>query len=287
MDSSRELLGDTRAVAKYSEHGLGHLINPTDPGSDDRRWIKQGWDYVLALDLGIEPPLLPWLDLPALSKVSVSSPGLLAPFRELNGGLAYGDQIRPFNFLLSAHVAPLGHPTWCDPTHFHLIARFEADPAEWLALKWIDRYSGRAVPVTTESDALSDTARLKSYRSVLDAFRTHPEPKSAGRDGAPCGRNDRGLLRRRRIQAVGVEHTGKESHRYEEIEAGLVHDADEISVTYGSDEWETLKHRLHDFPARRLANVAGVDVRSIRFYRAGREPTSRAKQRLLDFFRRN
>lgn len=134
-------------------------------------------------------------------------------------------------------------------------------------------------------DAPPDTARLKSYRSVFELFRVHPEPKSATRDGAPWGRNTRGLLRRRHIVAVGIEHTGKESHRYEEIEAGLVQDADQISVTYGSDEWETHKHRLHDFPARKLAEVAGVDVRSIRFYRAGREPRNRVKQRLLEFIR--
>jgi hypothetical protein len=28
---------------RYSEHGLGHLLNPTDPESDDRSWIAQAW----------------------------------------------------------------------------------------------------------------------------------------------------------------------------------------------------------------------------------------------------
>src|SRR5262249_9041870 len=28
-------------LVKYSEHGLGHLLNPTDPDSEDRDWIRQ------------------------------------------------------------------------------------------------------------------------------------------------------------------------------------------------------------------------------------------------------
>ena len=28
---------------RWSEHGLGHLLNPTDPESEDRKWIGQAW----------------------------------------------------------------------------------------------------------------------------------------------------------------------------------------------------------------------------------------------------
>ena len=28
---------------RWSEHGLGHLLNPTDPESEDREWIAQVW----------------------------------------------------------------------------------------------------------------------------------------------------------------------------------------------------------------------------------------------------
>jgi hypothetical protein len=28
---------------RWSEHGLGHLLNPTDPESEDRNWIAQIW----------------------------------------------------------------------------------------------------------------------------------------------------------------------------------------------------------------------------------------------------
>jgi hypothetical protein len=247
--------------------------------------MRQAWELVLAMELGRETPPIPWLDLPALSKIAVSSPAVLTPFRNFNEGRDYGEQIRPFNFLLSAHVAPFGHPTWCDPKRFHLIAKYEPDPSKWLALSWIDRYSGRRVPVTIEGNAPPGYAQLKSYRQVLATFRVHPERKSADADGKACGPETRGLLRRRPVIGEGVEYSGKESHRYEEVEKGLIHDASEVELSYGSDEWERFRSRLHNFPARQLAAVAGVSVRSIRFYRAGREPSDELKQRLLDFFR--
>jgi len=31
---------------RWSEHGLGHLLNPTDPDSDDREWIAQVWQGI-------------------------------------------------------------------------------------------------------------------------------------------------------------------------------------------------------------------------------------------------
>jgi hypothetical protein len=37
---------------RWSEHGLGHLLNPTDPESEDREWIAQIWqDMILRAEL--------------------------------------------------------------------------------------------------------------------------------------------------------------------------------------------------------------------------------------------
>src|SRR5262249_15224557 len=51
-------------IRRRSEHGLGHLLNPTDPDSEDRAWARQAWEYVRALESdpdasgpdGIDPP---------------------------------------------------------------------------------------------------------------------------------------------------------------------------------------------------------------------------------------
>jgi len=53
-------------------------------------------------------------------------------FRNPHEGKPYCDQIKPFNFLLTCHVNPLGHPIGAEPERFHLIAPYESDPRKWL-----------------------------------------------------------------------------------------------------------------------------------------------------------
>ena len=64
---------------RWSEHGLGHLLNPTDPESADREWIAQvwfnifagPWDYrrkirssnIYPLSDGLQSAVLPLCDL--------------------------------------------------------------------------------------------------------------------------------------------------------------------------------------------------------------------------------
>ncbi len=37
----------------WSQHGLGHLLNPTDPTSEDRSWIAQAWLGIVRRSLGL------------------------------------------------------------------------------------------------------------------------------------------------------------------------------------------------------------------------------------------
>lgn len=63
----------------YSEHGLGHLLNPGDPGDEDREWIRTIWQGLICEDLGL-PFIWPdWLDRPAMSRITASSPQVLRP----------------------------------------------------------------------------------------------------------------------------------------------------------------------------------------------------------------
>ena len=71
----------------------------------------------------------------------MSSPEVMKPLKALNAGKPYAEQIKPFNFILSCHVPPLGHPVGADPKRFHLIAPYESDPRKWDRLPWIDQYS--------------------------------------------------------------------------------------------------------------------------------------------------
>jgi hypothetical protein len=81
-------------------------MNPLDPEDAERDRIRRAWASILAG----EPPDEPWLGLPAVSRVTASTPRMLAPFPGRHEGLSYDEQVKPFNFLLSASVAPLRPP---------------------------------------------------------------------------------------------------------------------------------------------------------------------------------
>jgi hypothetical protein len=130
----------TITVGKNSQHGLGHLLNPSDPDSEDRDWIATIWMMIIRGTLGLSVEEPNWLDRPALSRVTVSSPQLLRPFSAWNEGRNYQQRVKPFNFLLTGHVAPFGHPPAVDPTSFCLVAPFEVDANKWGDLDWRNRY---------------------------------------------------------------------------------------------------------------------------------------------------
>ena len=200
-----------------SRHGLGHLLNPTDPDSRDTDWTKEVWRYVLAADaLGEQPSEPVWFTRPAIGRVTVGDPRTLALFKNLNKGKPYADQIKPQNFMLSAQAEAL--PPEVDPAQpFHLVAPYNPDPRQWLKLRWVDRYSGRSYRVTT-GDAMSEgVVRIKTYRDVVAEYRRHTEHKSLAPDGQPCSPTTVGLLRRRPVEAMRVVYTGKESNRLEDV----------------------------------------------------------------------
>jgi hypothetical protein len=54
--------------------------------------------------------------------------------------------------------------------------------------------------------------QVKSIRDVILEYRVHPEPKSLGPDGRPCGRATIGLLQRRPVRVGAIVYIGKESN---------------------------------------------------------------------------
>jgi hypothetical protein len=89
----------------WSEHGLGHLLNPIDPTSEDSSWIAQAWLGIIRRSLGLATEPLPFANRVAVGQITVSSPEVLRPLAKLNAGNSYEQQIKPFNFILSCHVA--------------------------------------------------------------------------------------------------------------------------------------------------------------------------------------
>ncbi|HEY1655167.1 MAG TPA: DNA polymerase [Candidatus Tumulicola sp.] len=201
LDGKPALLreGPDNLEDRYSEHGLGHLLNPTDPQSEDRSWIAQAWLAIVRRSLGLPTKPLRFANRVAVGRTTINSPAVMKPFRVLNAGKSYPKRIKPFNFILSCYVRKLGHPIGVDPEHFHLIAPYETDPRKWETMRWLDQYSkdGKRYRTSTSAAHGSPTmARVKSYGDVLREYEYHPEAKCADASGAPCGKQTLGLLRR-------------------------------------------------------------------------------------------
>lgn len=110
---------------------------------------------------------------------------------------------------------------------------YTRDARQWSKLRWTDVYSGETFATTTRSQGLDErTARVQSYSDVIARYRTHPESKSLGPDGSPCGQRTVGLLRRRPVVLGELVHIGKETNRLEEVEQGLVHDWNEVQLVF-------------------------------------------------------
>jgi hypothetical protein len=189
----------------------------------------------------------------------------------------YRHRVKPFNFALSANVAPFGHPPGANPERFHLLAPYERDARKWLELSWTDVHSGSEFRITTDGPATVGAVAVKSYRGVLESYATHPEEKSAGPDGLPCDPSTVGLLQRRPVHASRLDYIGKESRRIEELETGQLHDLSE-AVAHFSDaeaEWrEILLPVLLALPVAEAARRLGRSERAVSALRTGHAKAS-------------
>jgi hypothetical protein len=246
LDANREprLLLD-KERGKWSDHGLGHLRNPTDPEGQSREWIGDIWRTMVRQALGLPASAPSFATLPAVGRVTVTSPAVLRAFRSLNERQPYARQIKPFNFLLTAHVSPFGHPPGVEPERFHLIAPYNPDPRDWPSVEWTDQYSGQTYRAVSGSgfSPSRDLAHVQNYADVLEAYAHHPEAKCADATGQPSGKQTVGLHFPRHVVIEQVRFIGKEANGMEDVEAGVVHSADEVFTEYVDarrDYWQTV-----------------------------------------------
>ena len=202
--------------------------------------------------------------------------------------------MKPFNFLSTCHVRPFGHPDRVRPERFQLIAPHEPNPRRWLKMPWIDRYSGQTFRITTRGPHGGPSlARVQTYGDVIESYEYHPEAKFADVQGEPCRRASVGLLQRRHVRIGLLTNIGKESNSLEEVQAGLVHDEQNVYTTYDDPTrgyWQTVilpavrrapLAMLVKACAGRLSRRALIDIR------AGRSTPHRKNQELLTSIVRN
>ena len=270
----------------WSEHGLGHLLNPADLESEDRDWIAHVWQNIICDRLNIPAKNFNFAEVAAIGRVTITSPRILDALAALNEGKKYSDQIKPFNFLLTCHVSPFGHPLGANPEKFHLIAPFETNPKKWLQMNWIDQYSGNNFRITTEKNLISrTTALVKTYGDVIEDYAHHPESKCADEQGNVCDRQTTGLLYRRYVRIGEIISIGKESNKLEEVDAALIHSADNVYTVYPDqkrDSWErVIRPKLKAIPLSLLMKETGLSRRMLIKARNGQARPHARNQKLI------
>jgi hypothetical protein len=125
---------------------------------------------------------------------------------------------------------------------------------------------------------------VKTYGEVLREYEIHPESKCADATGRPCTKQTVGLLQRRHVRIEQIKYVGKESNSLEEVEAGLVHSAENVYTIYTDprrDEWQT---RILPALRRLLPSIleeSGLSPRMLRDTLAGRSRPYRRNRELL------
>lgn len=282
---------DEPILRKPSEHGLGHLLDPTRKPGDPQdyeqgvtrkeqwpRWIGDVWRWILAEARGQPLPPPDWFARPAVSQLTVSSPRLLGTFAQCNAGRTYDEGVKPMSFGLTVYLDRHQLPIGVKRTQFQLVAPYETDASRWLAMSWIEKYTTVAYRITTNPLADPDAIVVRTIGGEVDRYRAHPESKSADADGNACGPSTTGLLQRRPVLVERLVYVGKESTRMEEVDQGLITDWDDIRTVYvdpRDDIWKKYVEPLvRVLPRAQLAREARVSVRTVQAVRRGRPPSA-------------
>ncbi len=169
------------------------------------------------------------------------------------------------------------------------MAPFSDDPATLMSLPWRNRRDGRPIAVTTRAGGERGKVRLATIGDVVRDYRLHPEAKSGDGRGGLGRRGSVGVLPRLTVRAIGLPtHIGKESNRLDDVQDGLVHDADDVYLEYRDPrrEWEAALPVLRAIRTgmgwRYLTEASGLSERALRYVlNGGRLPHPAARARLL------
>ena len=277
---------------RWSRHGLGHLLNPTDPEASDRDWTAAVWGMILRKGCGLKTAAPRFAHLPAIGRTTVSSPFLMRSFETLNAGKPYAEQIKRFNFLATAHLIPFGHPEGVDPEKFHLITPYDSDSRKWLEKEWIDQHSKKRFRIATHGQyGTKHTARVKTYGDVVTEYEFHLESKCADALANPCDRQTIGLLKRRHIKIDQIKCIGKESNSLGSVDESMIHSEQNVYTEYADPkrtEWITkIQSALKKAKLEVLVEACGKRLcrREIIELRAGsKKPHRRTQQHCSNRF---
>jgi hypothetical protein len=137
--------------------------------------------------------------------ITATTPGLLHRLR---------DHTRPFSFLLCPLVdATAGYPAGVDPERFTLVTRFSKHANRWWHAACVNIHDNRPWRLAPRQSRALDRVIPQTFESMLRAYLRHPESKSLGPDGQPCGPLTRGLLQRTHVVERDRHYIEKETDR--------------------------------------------------------------------------
>jgi hypothetical protein len=207
------------SVVKASGHGLGYLFAPKKnkrEGKSDEEaeaddevpiWVVEAWQWLIRRDLGLKGKSPTWLGLPAMMRMTMTSPNVMRHNRP--------DWLAPFNFFLFPLISDLGgYPPGLDRTTFNFIVPFESDRRKWNTLEGINLWDEQIYRIAMRPDGRRNTVVPESLRIILSQYLRHPEAKSLAPDGSACIGSTRGLLGRTSIVAGEIVPVGKETDRH-------------------------------------------------------------------------
>jgi hypothetical protein len=251
-------------IEKASGHGLGYLFAPKERQKDEEeetpQWVMEAWNFLLKKELKLAPEEPPWLDLPAMMRMVVTTPNVFKQQRP--------EWLGPFNFFLFPLVSVLGgYPAGYDKSNFLFITPYESDRRKWKSLEGVNLFDGRRFRIAMRPTASQDKVISDSFRIVLHNYLNKAEVKSLAPDGTPCSSATKGLLLRARIIAGDLVPVGKETDRRWEqgedpsmLDFGIqVYEKQRQMVV--ADAFE--RERWSDIGVRRLMREAKLSQKSV------------------------
>lgn len=156
----------------------------------------------------------------------------------------------------------------------------------WARSQWIEQYSGKSYRITTDPESRDRrTAWVKTYGDVIEEYAHHPEAKCADREGNPSDQSTIGLLFRRHVRIGEIVAIGKESNSLEEVDAGILHSADQVYTVYpdrSRDFWtREIVPKLKEARLSFLMHKTGFSRRMLIKTRNGQGRPHSRNQRLI------
>jgi hypothetical protein len=187
----------------------------------------------------------PWIELPAMLKMRMSTPHYLEQMK---------NKATPFGFV--------SHPRTRDKLKLTLLTPFTKNRSEWAHSVCVNTHDGQCY-------RLDELPRgdIITLGDIVCGYIQHAEIKSLGPDGEKCKPDTRGLLRRMTING-GLQHCiGKEVSRFEQGRDHFIENIDDMCIHYDGGRGaatEALKAEIKERGVRNTTRQTGRDRKTIR-----------------------